>query len=397
MKKIILDFLKRKLKSIQLFPIIFSGGNYPLRFLKLCLREIAKPEFYLYKNGKAYYPGSIILHPTLRCNLRCRGCSYHGENGIYLNRIENPMEKEMTLNEMKRFVDEVADFSSMILLSGGGEPFLRPDLVDLVEYIKSRKIFCLIVTNGACVDMDEELAERLIHCKLDMLIFSIDGLRDIHEELRGTRGIFDKIISNLQLVSKVRKAQKVKYPLLQINYTLFQENYLTMRDFAEYISKISDLEIDTLAFRHPVYLEREDALLHKGIIKEKFGVDSDWVMGQVISNININPQKLREEIKLLKKENKKYKFTIEFEPELNGREKAYYSFNYRHGEKRCYRFWYQAVVDADGNVQCCNDVFLGNIRFSSLKDIWNNEMALSFRKFLRKGSFPSCKRCCGHS
>lgn len=397
MKKIILDFLKKRFKTAQLFPIIFSGGNLPLRFLKLCLREIVKPDFHIYKNGKAYYPGSIIIHPTFRCNLRCRGCSYYGENGIYLNRNDNPAEEELSLKEMNGLVDEAADSASMILLSGGGEPFIRPDLVDLVEYIKSKKIFCLIVTNGAFMNMNEEMVERLIHCKLDMLIFSIDGLKDVHEELRCARGGFDKVISNLRLISRARKVRKTRYPFLQINYTIFQENYLTMRDFAEYISKIPDLEIDVLTFRHPVYLEKKDALLHKRILRERFRVDSDWVIGQVISNINIDPQKLGEEIKLLKKESRKYKFMVEFEPELNGRETAYYDFNYRQRGKRCYRFWNQATIEADGNVQCCNDVFLGNIRSSSLKDIWNNEMALSFRKFLKKASFPSCKRCCGHS
>jgi len=392
MLKIISNFIKSQLYSLRLFPLAFAGNNNPCKFLKIYFRQIGKFDLYFSKKGKASYPNLVILQPTSRCNLRCKGCRFFGENGVYLSRDDNLIEKEMSLTEMKGVIDDISSFVSMVIITGGGEPFVRPDLIDLIEHIKSKKIFCIIVTNGTL--LDREITERLIRCKLDVMIFSIDGLKDVHEELRGVKGIFNGIMSNLQMVSETKNARKSKYPLLQINYTLFQENYTIIRNFTEYISKIPGFDIDILNFRHTSYLEKEDAFLNKDIVKEKFGMDSDQIMAQVISNVNIEPKKLIKEMNFLKKEGHRYKFKIFFQPELNGREELYYKSNYKSRKKICYRPWYQAFVDPDGNVQCCNDIFFGNIRTASLKDIWNNGKATSLRKFLKKNTFPSCKRCC---
>lgn len=377
---------------IAVFSVIFSGNNRPLDLIKLKLRELTKPLFRADKDGKARKPGSLFFHLTFRCNLKCRGCSSYGKNGHFKKPgHESLKDKELTFEDMKKIIDKTAGFASMTALSGG-ELFIREDAIDLIEYIKSKKMLCIIVTNGTL--LDERIIRRLVKCGIDKIVFSIDGVKDVHEKLRGVEGIFDKIMANLRLISSIKKEERVNHPIVQINHTIFQENYLQIRDFAGYINSVPDIDINILNFQHPMFLDQEAACAHKNFIKNRFGINSDVALGYVIPNADIVPGDLIKEIKLLKKESPGWKFMVKFQPELNGREARYYSPDYKPREKRCSRILSQVSVASDGNLLFCGDTFLGSIKNSAFEEVWNGETARSFRKFLNKGLFPYCKRCC---
>jgi MoaA/NifB/PqqE/SkfB family radical SAM enzyme len=374
----------------KMLPVILSGNNRPSAILRSALgqRIFCRPIFD--SGGKAAHPGLVIILATFRCNLRCQHCSLHRHSGYFCR--ENTAElkaQELPFAVIKRLIDEIAEFSPMIVLTGG-EIFLREDAASLIEYVKSKKLFATVITNGTL--LNAEIIHRLIDCKLDKLVCSIDGLQEIHDDLRGGQEVFNQVIANLRLFSRIKKTKRAPYPLLQINHTLFEQNYLKMIPFAEYLNGSSEVAVDILNFIHPVFLEQEAVDRHKDYIRMHFGIDSDILGG--VTDINIEAQKLHRETEAIIKGSKKWKFIVQFHPDLHGREGDYYSPGYLPREKNCLHASQQVTVLADGRTGCCSGVAFGNIKDLSFQEIWDSQNARFFRQTLGKGLLPYCKRCC---
>ncbi len=83
----------------------------------------------------------LIFHVTFRCNARCRFCFNWRE-------INQNKDKELSLEEIQKISENLPRFPWLLL--SGGEPFLRSDLVDLIEtFHRNNKVaHVTIPTNG---------------------------------------------------------------------------------------------------------------------------------------------------------------------------------------------------------------------------------------------------------
>ncbi|HOX40655.1 MAG TPA: radical SAM protein [bacterium] len=391
MKKKILDnFGGRQFPLAKMMKLTVSGQNRPLKLFKAKFREITRYDLRLSKNGYASMPHSIVFQPSFRCNLRCKGCTFYGESGICLSSERNMKQSELSLSEVRDFFTEIAPSVPVVIFTGG-EPFIRKDTIDMIEFAKSKKMFCSVITNGTL--LDEGIIRRLLKAKLDVIIFSIDGVENIHDDVRGVSGTYRRVINNLELISRLKKEMGVVYPLVQINHTIFEQNYSRISDFAEHINSLKTIHPDILSFHYPMFLSHKQACVHRAVIKKRFGVDSDWIMGQVISSINIDPKILKEQKEIIMAAEKRYPFKVVFQPNLGDQADDYFKENYEPKGKICYRTWCQPSIEPDGRVQFCSDVYIGNVK-DNFKKVWNGEKARDFRLVLKKGLFPGCKRCC---
>lgn len=125
-----------------------------------------------------YPPDTMILSPTMRCNLNCFGC-YAGSY---------PQE-DLPLEVIDRLVGECKEMGIRLVLMTGGEPFLRKDLFDLFEK-HSDSIF-QIYTNGSLID--ERMVERFVKLGNVVPAISLEGLREETDGRRG-KGQFDRIV-----------------------------------------------------------------------------------------------------------------------------------------------------------------------------------------------------------
>ena len=75
----------------------------------------------------------VVWNCTRTCNLKCVHCHAGSEGKLY--------EGELTTVEAKAMIDDLAAFGAPVLLFSGGEPCVRPDLVELMRYAKSHGIF----------------------------------------------------------------------------------------------------------------------------------------------------------------------------------------------------------------------------------------------------------------
>ena len=79
------------------------------------------------RNGAGEGMGPVVVwNSTKTCNLKCRHCYMSSDNKKYQN--------ELTTQEAKSFIDDLADFHVPVLLFSGGEPLIRPDFFELAEY-----------------------------------------------------------------------------------------------------------------------------------------------------------------------------------------------------------------------------------------------------------------------
>src|SRR5690606_33492117 len=151
-----------------------------------------------------------------RCDLRCRMCGYW--QGIY----EESGRQPLATGEWMRLFDAVAARGARSLVMTGGEPFLRSDLLELVEHGRARFPFVRLQTNG--LHLTAERVARLVAAELDVLWVSLDGVRSVHDRIRGQEGAFAETRAGLERLMAARRAAGSCRPALQLNVTVQPEN-----------------------------------------------------------------------------------------------------------------------------------------------------------------------------
>jgi len=172
-------------------------------------------------------PESVHLAVTHRCNYHCTSCY-----------VDDSVTEEMTTTEIKNLIDEMADMKVFQLAIGGGEPFLRDDLVDIVRYARLKGIVPNITTNGSL--LTSEIAEQLSG-HIGQIQISVNGHnRSLHESFRQTES-FD----NALIVMKILREQKIKFG---INVLLSKDN---LREIEQIISFAAKQGASTINFLRP--------------------------------------------------------------------------------------------------------------------------------------------------
>ena len=128
-----------------------------------------------------------------RCNLMCAHC-YETPN----QNIRN----EIGLAEYETFAKQLK--SLLVLTVTGGEPFLNPDLVKIINLFDARNI--MLTSNGFFPDrirpMVEELLERDRSRRL-VLAISLDGKRDIHNAIRRNKDSYDRAVETIKMLKAI--------------------------------------------------------------------------------------------------------------------------------------------------------------------------------------------------
>ncbi len=130
----------------------------------------------------------VVWNCTRRCNLRCVHCYSQSEDRTYGG--------ELTTDEARRFIDDLAAFGAPVLLFSGGEPLLRPDLFDLLRHAAAAGLRTVLSTNGTLID--EATAERLREVGLGYVGVSLDGLGEANDRFRGVPGAFEKALAGIR-------------------------------------------------------------------------------------------------------------------------------------------------------------------------------------------------------
>jgi mycofactocin radical SAM maturase len=130
-------------------------------------------------------PVNVTWEMTYQCNLTCVHC---------LSDSGRPRKGELTTSECREVIDAFAEMKVFQFNIGGGEPFMRPDFLDLMDYAHQKGIVTCISTNGTLID--ESVAQRLDK-HLVYIQVSLDGAtRESNDAIRG-KGSFDRVMRAL--------------------------------------------------------------------------------------------------------------------------------------------------------------------------------------------------------
>ena len=146
-----------------------------------------KKRFAFYKTHGIAPPGTLMISPTLRCNLKCYGC--------YASTHEH--KQELSFEEVDTVITEASAAGTNFILFLGGEPFMVPWLLDMVE--KHPRIAFIIYTNGMLID--DGSVKRLADLGNAAIAIGLDGLEKETDERKG-KGTFKKAMAVMRKLNE---------------------------------------------------------------------------------------------------------------------------------------------------------------------------------------------------
>ncbi len=182
----------------------------------------------------------VVWNVGRRCNLRCVHCYSRSRDLDYAG--------ELSSEEGRALLDDLADFGVPVVLFSGGEPLMRPDVFDLIRHATARGMRAVVSTNGTLIT--PVLAGRLKEAALSYVGISLDGLEDTNDRFRGARGAFQKALAGLR---NCRNAG-VKVGL---RFTMTRSN---VRDVDGIFDLVEAEAIPRVCLYHLVYAGRADRM-----------------------------------------------------------------------------------------------------------------------------------------
>lgn len=327
----------------------------------------------------------FILNLTFRCNLRCEMCTQYGKD------YKEQAVGELNVNDWIKFFEELREINpkpKLILM--GGEPFLYKDFDTLFKTAHEFGLQTHIITNGFYLDKHIDI---LKDTDTDITI-SIDGLGKIHDSIRGSEGLFDKVVNNIRLISKYQKdGSKMK---LRINHVMLPENINNLIEFHEFFK---DFDVETFTFQH---IQSSSANLNN-LSKEQWRkrLNQNYCTGLIPNKEYKLDKEYANSVKTALNKFKAYNHSHNcfVFPALEDEELIdYYTNNNLDNLRKnmvCCTPWLNPAINPNGDVFNCIGNAIGNIKEESFWDIWNSEKAQKLRTALTKdGKFTICTKCC---
>jgi len=130
----------------------------------------------------------VVWNITRACNLRCVHCYNDSGTGTTTD--------EVTTAEAKAVLDDLAAFGVPSVLFSGGEPLVRPDLFELIEYAVDKGLRAVISTNGTLITAEK--ARTIKRIGVSYVGISLDGIGLVNDRFRGVPGAFDLAVEGIR-------------------------------------------------------------------------------------------------------------------------------------------------------------------------------------------------------
>lgn len=171
-------------------------------------------------------PRIIFWETTKQCNLKCNYCRMlKGDVGL-----------ELTTGEAFGIMRDIKDtFGETLLVLSGGEPLLRKDIFEIINYAAEIRLDLALATNG--VLLDAEKAKFLKDKGIKRVSISIDSVDEKQHDLsRGLKGAFKKTKESASAL----QSQRIPF---QVNYTVTKSSKHDIRSVAEFAVAIGAMAV----------------------------------------------------------------------------------------------------------------------------------------------------------
>ncbi len=313
--------------------------------------------FEVIRSKKKCGPKIIMISPTDYCNLKCKTCWRLRKDATFNQPSYEFLEK--IIREAKELGTEIID------LTGGGEGFMRKDILKIMKLVKILGMKGLITTN--CTLVKKDYVKEIVEMGWDEINFSLDGSSpEINDYIRG-HGVYEKCIKTIKEFNKIKKEMKTKKPLLRLTFTITRKNFT---DIPNFILLAKKLNIKNINFSR----------LFKWETNKEF-----WIGERdkkVVDSI------LRKSLKLSEGLDIKTNLSSIIEFGLDEHEPP----------KFCFAPWYMLFINASKEAMACCTLatlyhnLLGKVE--NLEKIWFGKKMEKMRERMKKREFfPECKNC----
>ncbi|HET8781816.1 MAG TPA: GDL motif peptide-associated radical SAM/SPASM maturase [Pyrinomonadaceae bacterium] len=143
------------------------------------------------EDRSAFVPVHAVWEITLACDLKCQHCG---------SRAGKRRSEELNTEECLDLVRQLAAMGTREVTLIGGEAYLRRDWLQIIREIRDQGMDCTMQSGG--LHLTEERIKAAVDAGLQALGISVDGLRELHDKLRGVKGSFEAAFNTLRLVRK---------------------------------------------------------------------------------------------------------------------------------------------------------------------------------------------------
>ncbi len=324
----------------------------------------------IFSTGLGFFnPYELNFAITYKCNSRCKTCN------IWKIKSEN----ELTLKEIEKLTENIK-FIYWIRLTGG-EPFLRNDYVEIVKILdKNLNLYLLTTpTNSLSPDLIYENIKNVLKFfrKRYIISVSLDGTQKIHENIKGIKGSWVKVIETYKRLKKFEKRYKnfkifFGYTISPFNVGFFKD---TLNEVKKVIPEITINDFHINLFQtSDIYYHTKDLKTDNNYYKD---AQKEIDMILKLRKKSLNPISLIEDKYLIL--GKKYLET-------------------KKTPMKCNIFNLSCFIDPYGNVYPCT-IFnkkLGNLRENNynLRNILTSKTAKRIKKEIIKNKCPGCWTPC---
>lgn len=302
--------------------------------------------------------GPLTVHVDIihDCNLRCPACWIHSPLVEQSRTEQSPApESRLSLPAFTRILDELAEAKvKRIILSGGGEPFLHPDIYEMIAKSGESGMRVTVLSNGTLID-----GERLADSPPSRIIINYAAMRQTEDP--------DGYIRRL-----VRFGS-----LIPLNLVIVVETS-TLPGIAELVENSARIPGAQITFK-PASLSEATSQLSLSV------ADREELLNRILprSRRFLEQAKIRHNLDM-----------FEAQLELSGKDGAAAGFS--DGRKTgCYAGIFYSRIYTNGDVFfCCAHIKAGNMNAAGFSDIWKGEQYEAIRRRLRRGAyFPCCAQC----
>jgi len=174
---------------------------------------------YLTRIYKKHVPDIITIGLTYRCQCNCVHCSANVPSRTKITELETWQVKTIIEQAKKLGVVRVTFF--------GGEPSLKNDIAELIQYAHNKGMITRINTNGWL--LSSELISKLKAAGLNLCDVSIDDSDpEIHNKLRGLPGLYQKAIEGIKILKEFNIPSQIVTYAAKKNVTSGLEKIIDM-------------------------------------------------------------------------------------------------------------------------------------------------------------------------
>jgi len=286
---------------------------------------------------KRVIPISVLVEVCYKCNENCIHCF-----------LSNHTKMGMTLNQYEKLFDQFVEAGTFFVIMTGGEPFLRPDFMQIVAAARKRRLSVTIFTNGTL--LTKEIIGNLKALYVQEVHISIySSYEKTHDTITRLKGSFQKSIWAIKELSRNGISTRIKCPLTNVS----------VQDIAGLKKIASEFSVE---------------IQFTTVITAKNNGDKN------VHSLRLNQDQLRQAL---------------LDPEVSEHTDKPIRFRENADYLPCDTVLNGGSVDPYGNVYVCNQwqVKGGNVLQSSFGEIWKNSKAFHKMRAERLKDLNECKTC----